>query len=133
MATHDSLDPATAFAVVAMFTVMRIPFVLVPMALSMWAQVAVASTRFNAFFARERSRKEDRMMSLTDGTDAPKSPKKAPLAIVDLSAVADEWEQKKTSKSKSALDDKEVKGDDEDIPITGVYARVLFMTTGSFA
>ena len=51
---EDDLDPAKTFSVVAMFGVIRGPFVVFPLGLNMWAQVLAALQRYDSFLGRER-------------------------------------------------------------------------------
>ena len=51
LATSEaSLSPADAFAVVALFTIVRTPFTTIPIGISMWSKAKISSDRFDSFY-----------------------------------------------------------------------------------
>ena len=49
-AQGSDIEPAAAFTVVALFTVIRAPFTILPLGISLWAQVNVSLARFKRLF-----------------------------------------------------------------------------------
>lgn len=51
----NALNPANTFSTIALYVIVRSPFVTFPLAISMFARAVVANNRFDRFFALERS------------------------------------------------------------------------------
>ena len=50
VASGNTLDPATAFTVMSLFMIVRMPFVILPMTIPLIAECLIALKRFSAFF-----------------------------------------------------------------------------------